>query len=222
MTSAQDPLSRLERNSISVLFLTSILARVIPEHLRWAPCFPPTLITSRCSLSKPNCLAFLCPNQVRAWRSWSKLAAEDLVFGFLGLTCMIFFFTSYKFPETCQRNKIVLSTIKMTRQNISPHFWGIMLFSGPFAFTSTYTPTPPLQFSKSLKIDIQLDFHFWGYGMVTSVKFRVLVFINNLENKQWIIYLAQCLALSLKKSMVNCTFQEFNLSEFCLCSGRLV
>lgn len=193
MTSAQDPLSRLERNSISVLFLTTILARVISEHLRWTPCFPPTLITSRCSLSKPNCLAFLLPNQVRAWRSWSRLAAEDLVSGFLGLTCMIFFFASYRLPETCQRNKTVLSAIEMTHQNISPHSWRIMLFSGPFAFTSTCSPTPPLQFSKSLKIDIQLDFYFWGYGMVTSVKFRVLFFFNNMENKQCIIYLARCL-----------------------------
>ena len=120
-------------------FLTSILSRVTPERLRWAPCFPPTSITSRCSLSKPSGLALLLPYQVWAWGAWPRLGAEDLVSGFLGLTCMVFFLTSYKFPGACQGNKVVLFTVGRTHQNISLWSWGIMLFSGSFAFTSTYS-----------------------------------------------------------------------------------
>lgn len=126
-------------------------------------CFPSTLITSGCSLTKPSGLALLVLNQAWTWGSWSKLLAEDLVSGFLGLICTISFFVCNRFPGACQENKVVLPTIWRNHQNITPWYWGIMVFwREAFAFTSPSflkcSPQPSPYFSGSLKIDITLHF----------------------------------------------------------------
>lgn len=133
--SAQDPRSRLERNSISVLFLTSILARVAPKHLRWAPVFP-TLITSRC-----HCLPD-CPFPASKSSKGMKVLVQagswgPGVSGFLGLTCMIFFFYILQIPRDMLKEQDSAICHWNDPSNISPLPWGKMLFSGPFAFTST-------------------------------------------------------------------------------------